>query len=98
MAKYRVKSGMKGYINDRMESDGAVFEAKDSLTGSWFDLVADEPKAEVNAEAEPGAISTEQAQADAQEAAVAEPGDGTHTAETAAAELDAESDDGVETL
>lgn len=95
MAKYRVKAGKEGYINDRMEKDGAVFEAKDGLTGSWFDeVLSDEPEAE----AEPGAISTEQAQADAQEAAVAESGDGTHTAEKAAAELDAESDDGVETL
>ena len=91
MAKYLVKEGMQGYINDRMEKEGAVFEADEGIKGSWFDAVADAPVAEVVAD------SVVEAQAAANESAVAESGDGTHTAETAAAE-DADTDDGVEVL
>lgn len=108
MAKYKVKAGKEGYINDRMEKDGAVFEAKEGLTGSWFDplpdvapeAAANEPDGAVDPENPPegGPAVVDQAaveeQAAAEESAVAESGDGMHTAETAAAELD----DDVETL
>jgi len=53
MAKYRVLPGKFGYINDRMESDGNVFEAKDGLTGSWFESVDEEAVSKIDTDEAP---------------------------------------------
>ncbi len=95
MAKYRVKEGCLGYINDRMETEGNVFEGREGLYGSWFEQIEgqNEAPAEV-ASAEP------EAQDKAMEDAAAE-GEGTMPAEQLVeAEVAASDtkDDGVETL
>ncbi len=39
LVKYRVKEDCKGYVNDRMETEGNVFQAAPGLEGSWFEPV-----------------------------------------------------------
>jgi len=99
MATYRVLPGCEGYINDRMETEGNLFDARDGLTGSWFESVdaAAEAVSEIDSEPE----FEVEAQADAAEDAASEdegtrPDPALAEAEVAAGEPG--EDDGVEVL